>query len=195
MLNECFDSLISITPKFFTKIFNPLRKPNTGGWTSKTKRLDFKSPESVVAPVFRARFVNHWQTARIEELAFTINTLEAGTLIWKYDVDEYDESEARMKLDSLSSPEEKKLWVEHIFAWKEKIVILKDDLELINHSLKPNVFFSQQDGNIRALKEIDSGDEMLIDYQQLGSYPEFYLKMMEEVGSWFSSRIQSNQRD
>ncbi|HCP35328.1 MAG TPA: hypothetical protein QF683_05460, partial [SAR324 cluster bacterium] len=96
---------------------------------------------------------------------------------------------------SLSSPEEKKLWVEHIFAWKEKIVILKDDLELINHSLKPNVFFSQQDGNIRALKEIDSGDEMLIDYQQLGSYPEFYLKMMEEVGSWFSSRIQSNQRD
>ena len=73
---------------------------------------------------------------------FTINTLEAGTLIWKYDVDEYDESEARMKLDSLSSPEEKKLWVEHIFAWKDKIVILKDDLELINHSLKPNVFFS-----------------------------------------------------
>ena len=126
---------------------------------------------------------------------FTINTLKAGTLIWKYDVDEYDESEARMKLDSLSSPEEKKLWVEHIFAWKEKIVILKDDLELINHSLKPNVFFSQQDGNIRALKEIDSGDEMLIDYQQLGSYPEFYLKMMEEVGSWFSSRIESNQRD
>ena len=85
--------------------------------------------------------------------------------------------------------------MEHIFAWKDKIVILKDDLELINHSLKPNVFFSQQDGNIRALKEIDSGDEMLIDYQQLGSYPEFYLKMMEEVGSWFSSRIQSNQRD
>ena len=126
---------------------------------------------------------------------FSINTLETGTLIWKYDVDEYNESEARMKMDSLSSPEEKKLWVEHIFAWKDKIVILKDDLKLINHSLKPNVYFSQQDGNIRALEEIDAGDEMLIDYQQLGSYPEFYLKMMAEVGSWFSSRIQSNQRD
>ena len=100
-----------------------------------------------------------------------------------------------MKLDSLSSHEEKNLWVEHIFAWKDKIVILKDEMELINHSPKPNVYFSQKDGNIRTLVEINSGDEMLIDYQQLGSYPEFYQKMMKEVGSWFSSRIQSNQPD
>ena len=126
---------------------------------------------------------------------FSSVSMDVGTLIWKYNVDEYNESEARMILDSFSNQEDKKLWIEHIFAWKEKIVLLKDDLELINHSRNPNVYFSQNDGNIRALEKIDSGEELLIDYQKLGSYPVFYLQMMQEVGSWFSSRIQSDKTD
>ena len=121
--------------------------------------------------------------------------MDAGTLIWKYNVNEYNEREARKILDSFSNEEDKKLWIEHIFAWKEKIVLLRDDLELINHSQNPNVYFSQKDGNIRVLKKINPGEELLIDYQKLGSYPAFYLKMMKEVGSWFSSRIQPDKTD
>ncbi len=85
---------------------------------------------------------------------FSINRLEPETLIWKYNVDEYSKEEARKVLDSLTSPEEKRLWVEHAFAWKDKIVVLKDDMELINHSPEPNVYFSQKDGNIRAHRGI-----------------------------------------
>ena len=110
---------------------------------------------------------------------YSINKLEPETLIWKYNVDEYSEEEARKVLSSLTSPEERRLWVEHVFAWKDKIVVLKDNMELINHSPEPNVYFSQMDGNIRALKVILSGEELLIDYRLLGSYPEFYKKMMK----------------
>ena len=113
------------------------------------------------------------------------------TLIWKYDVDEYSEEEARKVLSSLTSPEERRLWVEHVFAWRNKVVVLKDDMELINHSPEPNVYFSQMDGNIRALKVILSGEELLIDYRLLGSYPEFYKTMMKEVGSWYSQNFSS----
>jgi hypothetical protein len=35
---------------------------------------------------------------------FTINTLEAGTLIWKYDLNENDEGEARTKQNSITIP-------------------------------------------------------------------------------------------
>ena len=120
---------------------------------------------------------------------YNINRHEPETLIWKYNVDEYSEEEARKVLNSLTSPEEKRLWVEHVFAWRDKIVVLKDDMELINHSPAPNVYFSQMDGNIRALKVILSGEELLIDYRLLGSYPEFYKKMMKEVGSWYSQNF------
>ena len=81
---------------------------------------------------------------------YSINRLEPETLIWKYYVDENSEEEARTVLSSLTSAEEKRLWVEHVFAWKDKIMVLKDDIELINHSPEPNVYFSQMDGNIRA---------------------------------------------
>ena len=120
---------------------------------------------------------------------YSINRLEPETLIWKYNVDEYSEEEARKVLNSLTSPEERRLWVEHVFAWRDKIVELKDDMELINHSPEPNVYFSQKDGNIRALKVILSGEELLIDYRLLGSYPEFYKTMMKEVGSWYSKNF------
>ena len=73
---------------------------------------------------------------------YSISRLEPETLIWKYNVDEYSEEEARKVLNSLTSPEERRLWVEHVFAWKDKIVVLKDDMELINHSPEPNVYFS-----------------------------------------------------
>ena len=116
---------------------------------------------------------------------FSNVSIDAGTLIWKYNVDEYNESETRKILDSFSNQEDKKLWIEHIFAWKEKIILLKDDLELINHSRNPNVYFSQNDGFIRTLEKINSGEELLIDYQKLGSYPAFYLQMMQEVGGHF----------
>ena len=79
--------------------------------------------------------------------------------------------------------------VEHVFAWRDKIVVLKDDMELINHSPEPNVYFSQKDGNIRALKVVLSEEELLIDYRLLGSYPEFYKTMMKEVGSWYSQNF------
>lgn len=75
---------------------------------------------------------------------FSINRLEPETLIWKYNVDEYSEEEARKVLNSLTSPEERRLWVEHVFAWGVKIVVLKDDMELINHSPEPNVYFSKR---------------------------------------------------
>ena len=104
-------------------------------------------------------------------------------------MDEYSEEEARKVLNSLTSPEERRLWVEHVFAWRDKIVVLKDDMKLINHSPEPNVYFSQMDGNMRALKVILSGEELLIDYRLLGSYPEFYKKMMKEVGSWYSQNF------
>ena len=120
---------------------------------------------------------------------YSINRLEPETLIWKYNVDEDSEEEARRVLNSLTRPEDKRLWVEHVFAWRDKIVVLKDDMELINHSPEPNVYFSQKDGNIRALKVILSGEELLIDYRLLGSYPEFYKKMMKEVGSWYSQNF------
>ena len=68
-------------------------------------------------------------------------------------------------------------------------MVLKDDMELINHSPEPNVYFSQKDGNIRAQNVILSGEELLIDYSLLGSYPEFYKKMMKEVGSWYSQNF------
>ena len=120
---------------------------------------------------------------------YSINRLEPETLIWKYNVDEYSEEEARKVLNSLTSPEEKRLWVEHVFAWRDKIVVLKDDMELINHSQEPNVYFSRKDGNIRAHRGILSGEELLIDYRLLGSYPVFYKKMMKEVGSWYSQNF------
>ena len=120
---------------------------------------------------------------------YSINRLEPETLIWKYNVDEYSEEEARKVLNSLTSPEEKRLWVEHVFAWKGKIVVLKDDMELINHSQEPNVYFSQKDGNIMVQNVILSGEELLIDYSLLGSYPEFYKTMMKEVGSWYSQNF------
>ena len=120
---------------------------------------------------------------------YSINSLESETLIWKYNVVEYSEEEARKVLNSLTSAEEKRLWVEHVFAWKGKIVVLKDDMELINHSQEPNVYFSQKDGNIRAQRGILSGEELLIDYRLLGSYPVFYMKMMKEVGSWYSQNF------
>ena len=85
---------------------------------------------------------------------YSINRLEPETLIWKYNVDEYSEEEARKFLNSHTSAEEKRLWVEHVFAWKDKIVVFKDDMELINHSPEPNVYFSQKDGNIRAHRGI-----------------------------------------
>jgi Proteins containing SET domain len=99
---------------------------------------------------------------------FSINRLEPETLIWKYNVDEYCVEEARRVLNSLTSLEEKRLWVEHVFAWRDKIVVLKDDMELINHSPEPNVYFSQKDGNIRAQNVILSGEKLLIDYCLLG---------------------------
>ena len=120
---------------------------------------------------------------------YSINRIEPETLIWKYNVDEYSEEEAKKVLNSLTSPKEKRLWVEHVFAWKGKIVVLKDDMELINHSQEPNVYFSQKEGNIRAHRGILSGEELLIDYRLLGSYPEFYKKMMKEVGSWYSQNF------
>ena len=61
---------------------------------------------------------------------FTINSMDAGTLVWKYNCNEYDDNEAREVLGKMSSQEEKRLWVEHIFAWKDKIVENKDDFEL-----------------------------------------------------------------
>ena len=45
---------------------------------------------------------------------FSINRLEPETLIWKYNVDEYSEEEARKVLNSLTSPEEKRLSLIHI---------------------------------------------------------------------------------
>ena len=57
---------------------------------------------------------------------YSINRLEPETLIWKYDVDEYSEEEARKVLSSLTSPEERRLWVEHVFAWKDKIVVFAE---------------------------------------------------------------------
>ncbi len=59
---------------------------------------------------------------------YSINRLEPETLIWKYNVVEYSEEEAGKVLNSLTSAEDKRLWVEHIFAWRDKIVVLKDDM-------------------------------------------------------------------
>jgi hypothetical protein len=79
--------------------------------------------------------------------------------------------------------------VEHVFAWREKIVALKDDMELINHSPEPNVYFSQIDGNIRAQNVILSEEELLIDYHLLNSYPEFYKKIIKKILSLYSQNF------
>jgi len=125
---------------------------------------------------------------------FTNNSIDAGTLVWKYNCNEYNDAEAREILGKMSSQEEKRLWVEHIFAWKDKITEIRDDFELINHSIDPNCYFSQEDGSIRALKNIKAGDELFVDYGKLGSYPDFYLKLMKEYGSWFSFQVQKLPR-
>ena len=51
---------------------------------------------------------------------YSINRLDPEPLIWEYNVDEYSEEEARKVLNSLTSADEKRLWVEHVFVWREK---------------------------------------------------------------------------
>jgi len=133
----------------------------------------------------------HLKEGKFGKGLFAAENIRKGTLIWKYSRDVNvrvicgswnGEHDMRKHLGKLSSHEERKDLLIHMYCEHGYIHELLDDCRFWNHSDTPNTGNEGPDPfNAYALRDIKMGEELLDDY---GTYewPDWYLRLLIEYG-------------
>ena len=97
----------------------------------------------------------------------------------------YDEKQALEYLASLSSREEKKYWLSHVYEVRNKIVKGAYDQDIVNHSSNPTIrtiFNDYNDWYSYALSDIEEGEELTEDYRNYPAESSFLKQLREDYG-------------
>ena len=113
---------------------------------------------------------------------FAVEFIPANTRVDDYrDVTYYNEEETIAYLASLSSDEERKWWLEHAYGDNNKIAVVNDDSQMINHSNNPTLFENPDDGHDYTTRDVYEGEELTEDYRSYDIVP-FFEDLCDEYG-------------
>lgn len=110
-----------------------------------------------------------------------------GSKIWVRKLGEnvklFDATSASTHLSQLSSHVEQVEFLDRTYGYDGKLVLILDDGKFMNHSTTPNCFTPPPeyglDGTTLALRDIQSGEELLEDYMTF-EHPSFLPPLLEK---------------
>ena len=113
---------------------------------------------------------------------FAAEFIPANTRVNDYhDITYYNEEEAIAYLASLPSDEERKWWLEHGYGVNNKIAVVNDDSQMVNHSHNPTLVENPDDGHDYTTRDVYEGEELTEDYRTYDFVP-FFEDLCEEYG-------------
>jgi len=114
---------------------------------------------------------------------FVLEDVPLGTCIWSYklneNVSEYDAQQSIDHLQSLATLNEQQRFLDSSFGRGDKLCLIIDDGQYVNHADAPNCKTDLSTGHCYAIQDIATGEQIFEDYTSF-THPPFLFPLLKQ---------------
>lgn len=114
---------------------------------------------------------------------FVLEDVPLGTCIWSYklneNVSEYDAQQSIDYLQSLATLNEQQRFLDSSFGRGDKLCLIIDDGQYVNHADAPNCKTDLSTGHCYAIQDIATGEQIFEDYTSF-THPPFLFPLLKQ---------------